>query len=90
VKYVTTYESADNVKEKAPLHVAAHREWWKGFAESGDLLGLGPFADSQADGSMAIFRSRESAEAFVAGDPFVLNGVVKAWRILEWNDVVAP
>ncbi len=55
------------------------------FGESGDLLLLGTFADPVADGSMAIFTTREAAERFVAGDPFVTEGVVAEWRILDWN-----
>ena len=35
---------------------------------------------------MAVFTTREAAEAFAQGDPFVLNGVVRAWRVLEWNE----
>jgi uncharacterized protein YciI len=50
---------------------------------------IGTFADPQRDGSMAIFTTREAAEDFVTGDPFVLNGVVKSWRILEWNEAIA-
>jgi len=38
---------------------------------------------------MAIFRTREAAEEFVAGDPFVLNGVVRSHVIREWNDMFA-
>ena len=34
---------------------------------------------------MAVFRTREAAEAFVAGDPFVANGVVKGHEIRGWN-----
>lgn len=61
MKYVLLYESSDDVLEKAPLHGAAHRAWWKQFLE---------------DGAMA--------------DPFVLNGVVKSWRIAEWLEAIAP
>lgn len=89
MKYVAFYESADNVRETAPLHAAAHRERWKAYAESGELLMIGPFSEA-GEGAMAVFRSREGAEEFVTGDPFVVNGVVKAWRIVEWNEVVAP
>jgi uncharacterized protein YciI len=55
------------------------------FGKSGDLLLIGTFADPVADGSMAIFRSREAAERFIGGDPFVVEGVVVRWRILDWN-----
>ena len=42
----------------------------------GDLLLVGTFADPRRDGSMAVFTSHEGAERFVAGDPFVAEGVV--------------
>ena len=45
---------------------------------------VGTFADPQADGSMAIFNTRDGAEAFATGDPFVLQGVVRSWTVKEW------
>jgi hypothetical protein len=53
------------------------------FVARGDVIGIGPFADR---GNMAIFRSREAAEAFVKQDPFVLEGLVKSYAIRDWND----
>jgi len=55
------------------------------FKARGDVVGIGPFADR---GNMAIFRSREAAEAFVKEDPFVLEGVVKSYEIRDWNDTM--
>ncbi len=37
---------------------------------------------------MAIFRSRQGAEDFVADDPFVRNGVVRAWE--PWPEQIPP
>jgi hypothetical protein len=39
---------------------------------------------------MAVFTSREAAEEFAGGDPFVLNGVVRSWQIREWNEAFLP
>jgi uncharacterized protein YciI len=89
MKYVVTYESADNVAERAPAHFPAHVARYQPYLERGELIMIGTFADPQRDGSMAIFTTREAAEDFVTGDPFVLNGVVKSWRILEWNEAIA-
>jgi uncharacterized protein len=89
VKYVVFYESADDVLETAPLHFAAHSARLDDFHARGELLMVGTFADPQADGSMSIFRTRAAAEEFVRDDPFVRNGVVRSWRILEWNEVLA-
>ena len=88
VKYVLLYESADNVAEKAPVHFAAHSERLQQFHGDGSLLMVGAFGDPQAEGSMAIFTTREAAEAFVAEDPFVLNGVVRSWQIREWHEAL--
>ncbi len=85
-KYVVLYESADNVMEKAPAHFAEHSAHADRFHADGTLELLGAFADPQNEGSMAIFATREAAEEFVSGDPFVLNGVVKSHEIREWNE----
>jgi uncharacterized protein len=89
MKYVLFYDSADDVESKAPLHFAAHSARLQEFHARGTLLMVGAFANPQEEGSMAIFTSREAAEEFVADDPFVLNGVVRDWRIREWNEVLA-
>ena len=88
MKYVLFYESADDVRSTAPVHFAAHRARWAEFQARGTLLMIGAFADPQADGSMAVFTRREDAEEFARTDPFVLNGVVRRWRVLGWNEVL--
>ena len=90
MKAVVFYESADGMAENAPLHVAAHVARWREFADRGELLMIGPFANAQEDGAMAIFTTREAAEEFVRGDPFVLHGVVRNWTIREWNEALVP
>jgi len=85
-KYVLLYESADDVLSKAPLHFAAHSARGDEFHAAGTLLLYGAFSNPQDEGSMAVFTTREAAEAFVQGDPFVLNGVVRRWEIREWNE----
>jgi uncharacterized protein YciI len=85
-KYVLTYESAEDVREKAPLHFAAHRARWQEFLDRGTLLLIGTFTD--LEGSMAVYATREAAEEFAQTDPFVLNGVVRGWRIREWNEAI--
>jgi uncharacterized protein len=77
MKYVVFYESADDVYTKAAEHFAAHVARYEDFHAKGELVMVGTFADPQTEGAMAIFTSREAAEEFVAGDPFVLNGVVR-------------
>ena len=90
MKYVLFYESADDVASKAPAQFPAHKARLDEFHARGDLLLVGTFADPQKDGSMSVFRTREAAEEFAREDPFVLNGVVRGWRVLDWNEILDP
>jgi uncharacterized protein YciI len=90
VKYVVLYTSADDVAATAPAHFPAHKQRLDTFHARGDLLMVGTFSDPQNEGSMAIFRTRDSAEEFVADDPFVRNGVVARFEIREWNEILTP
>lgn len=89
MKYVLYYAPGE-VDAKAPLHAEAHHDWYVKFAERGTLLMIGPFANPQQEGAMCIFTSRDDAEEFAKGDPFVQNGVVSSWVVREWNEVLAP
>lgn len=57
------------------------------YVKSGDLIGVGPFADM---GNMAIFKTRAAAEQFANEDPFILEGLVKSFVIRDWNDSMLP
>jgi uncharacterized protein YciI len=90
MKYVLFYESSPDVLTRAPEHFPAHQARLTDFHERGLLLMVGTFADPVNEGSMAIFATRESAEEFAKGDPFVLNGVVRSWTLREWNEILSP
>jgi uncharacterized protein YciI len=89
-KFVVFYRSAADVATTAPRHFPAHRSRLDEFHARGELLLVGTFDDPVNQGSMAVFRTREGAEQFVAGDPFVLNGVVAGHEIRQWNEILAP
>ena len=86
--HVLLYTSADDVAETAPVHFPAHSARVDEFAGRGDLLAVGTFGETVPDGSMAIFGTREAAEAFAEGDPFVRHGVVVAWELRQWNEIL--
>jgi uncharacterized protein len=90
MKYVLLYESAPDVRSKAPAHFPAHRARLDEFHRRGELLMVGTFGNPQDEGSMAIFSTREAAEEFARNDPFVVNGVVSGWQIRDWNEILAP
>ncbi|HKP63646.1 MAG TPA: YciI family protein [Polyangiales bacterium] len=61
-----------------------HKAVVDAFIERGEVIGIGPFGD--ASGSLAIFRSRVAAEAFVKQDPFILEGLIASYEIHDWRD----
>ncbi len=85
MKAVVLYEpsgaSMDAIMAVFPRHKVLIGE----FAARGDVLGIGAFGGG-GQGSMGIFKDRASAEAFVARDPFVLEGLVKKYAIHDWSD----
>jgi uncharacterized protein YciI len=54
---------------------------------AGKLRTAGAYTDP-VDGALFVFNDRAAAEEFVAGDPYVTNGLVPQWRVREWNVVV--
>ena len=49
-----------------------HKAFLDQFIARGEVVGVGPFTDP-AGGNMALFRSRDAAEAFAKSDPFFLE-----------------
>jgi uncharacterized protein YciI len=56
---------------------------------AGDLL-LGGALTEPVDTALLMFRGESPAvaEAFAKTDPYVLNGLVKSWRVRPWTTVV--
>jgi uncharacterized protein YciI len=86
MKIVCLYDVAADAVPKLMVHFPAHRERLDEFHTRGVLLAAGPLGNPP-EGAMAIFTTREAAEEFVAGDPFVTSGLVSRWRLVEWNAV---
>lgn len=90
LSFTTAYASIDEAYVRAPTEIASHVARNLELHGEGSLLMAGAFGEEiQPLETMAILTSREAAEAYAAGDPFVLNGMVTGWLIREWNDLVA-
>jgi uncharacterized protein len=88
MKFVVFYELAADGLPKAMAHFPAHRARLIDFHSRGTLLMAGPFANP-SEGALAIFTTREAAEEFIAGDPFVQSGAVSRYTIREWQEALA-
>jgi uncharacterized protein YciI len=87
----TAYDSFAEAKAKAPELIAAHLARSGELHRGGTLVMAGAFVDrpEEALSTMAVLTSREAAEDFVKGDPFVRNGRVREWHIREWANMFA-
>jgi len=83
--FVVIGTSAGKSREEIMAIYPRHKAFVEQFIARGEVVGVGPFIDSEG-GNMAIFRTREAAEAFAKSDPFLLEGVVKEYKIKEWKD----
>ncbi|MFH5879082.1 YciI family protein [Arthrobacter sp. NA-172] len=89
MEFVVMYSLREGVDRSRILETyPRHKAFYEAFrADGGGLVALGSFqTPDPAAGSMGIFTSREDAEHFIAGDPFVIQGLADP-RILEWNVV---
>ena len=86
--FLLTYTLApDYLARRAALR-AGHLALARAAAERGELL-LGGALDP-AEEAVLLFAGENAgaAQAFARGDPYVLNGLVTAWRVREWITVV--
>jgi uncharacterized protein len=83
----TDYSSLDQVpRERLEEHVARSRRW---HAE-GRLLMAGALVDRPGEPieTMAVLRTRQDAEEFAAGDPFVVAGTARMTAVRPWADIL--
>jgi hypothetical protein len=87
--YLLFYDVVDDyVERRKPLR-ADHLAHARQSVVRGELV-LGGALANPTDGAVLLFRgdSPSVAEAFAQVDPYVLNGLVTAWRVREWTTVI--
>jgi uncharacterized protein YciI len=87
--YVLLYDGAEDYVERRTTHREAHLALVREAHARGEILYGGGLGDPPR-GALIVFQgdSPAVAEQFAARDPYVLNGVVVAWRVLPWHVVV--
>jgi uncharacterized protein YciI len=78
----------DFVNRRAPFR-QQHLERARDSHARGHLVLAGAL-DEPVDGAVLVFRAQDRSlvEEFVAGDPYVNQGLVPQWRIRPWTVVV--
>jgi uncharacterized protein YciI len=89
VHYLLFYDAVENYEERRKPFRDAHIKHARAAVTRGELV-LGGGVGSPAEGAVILFRgdSPAAAEKFATSDPYVLNGVIKTWRVREWTTVV--
>jgi uncharacterized protein len=87
--HILFYDVVENFTEKRTPFRGAHLACVHQAFERGELVLAGALAEP-ADGAVLVFRGAtpETAEAFARNDPYVKNGLVKAWRVRKWMTVI--
>ncbi len=86
--FLLFYEVGDDYVARRAAFRDAHLE--KAWASHGrGELVLGGALGDPTDGALLLFRaeSPEVVEAFARTDPYVVNGLVKQWRVRPWITV---
>ncbi len=87
--YILSYDVIGDYVERRAQFRDLHLKHARAAFDRGELVLAGALADP-VDGAVLIFRgpSSEAAERFAESDPYVLNGLVKQWRVRKWNTVI--
>lgn len=86
-KFLMIYETTPEGLARAREHLPAHRDRLDQFHARGTLLMAGPVMDGSGR-AFGVFTSRQAAEDFIAGDPFIVHQVVTRWTVADWNEVL--
>jgi uncharacterized protein YciI len=85
--YLVIYDVVDDYVEARKPHRAAHFAHANTFFNAGQMILAGALADP-ADQALFVFREHAAATRFAENDPYVKNGIVKAWRVRNWTVVL--
>jgi uncharacterized protein YciI len=87
--YLLFYDVVPDYSERRVPYRGAHLRHAQAAVNRGELLLAGALADP-ADAAVLLFEagSADVPDAFARADPYVLAGIVTAWRIRPWTTVV--
>jgi uncharacterized protein len=89
VHYLLFYDAVDRYEERRKPFREAHIKYAREAVARGELVLAGAL-NGPPEGAVLLFRADSPAavEKFAESDPYVLNGVIKNWRVRGWTTVV--
>ena len=87
--FALVYEFVGNFVERRAPFREAHLQLLRDAQARGLLLFSGPLGDPP-DGALLVCRAESAAavEDFARADPYVVAGIVTAWRVRPWTVVI--
>ena len=86
--FALTYEVVDDFIDKRMPFRPSHLKEVRDAHARGELVMAGALGDPA--GALLVFRAadKSAAENFARADPYVKEGLVKAWQVRPWTVVV--
>ena len=87
--YILFYTTVKNYIEKRVPYREVHLAYAEAAHKRGDLVLAGALAEP-ADSAVFIFKVEKisTVEKFAQNDPYVLNGLIKDWKVRPWSVVI--
>ena len=87
--FLLTYDLAPDYLERRPAFRNEHLKLAWEAQQRGEMVLAGAL-DEPADRALLLFNcdSAETPMLFAAKDPYVINGLVRAFHVRRWNTVV--
>ena len=87
--FVLEYQLVADYLERRPLFRARHLEKANAAVARGELRLAGALGEP-VDRALLVFEGADAsvAESFARNDPYVLEGLVRAWSVRPWNVVI--
>jgi uncharacterized protein YciI len=84
------YKTIQDVMAKFPNEISEHIARSNALHKKGKVVMAGSILNTTDEGlkTMGVFYTKEDAEEFAKGDPFVLNGLVTRWYLREWTNIL--
>jgi uncharacterized protein len=86
--FALTYDVVDGFTDKRAPYRVQHLQLARDAAARGELVMAGALGEPA--GALLVFRAadRSVAERFAAHDPYVTEGLVRAWSVRPWTVVI--
>jgi len=86
--HILFYDYVEDVLERRGPYREEHLARFTAAKEAGLVVAAGALGDPPTGAAAVLAGDISAVEALVAGDPYVVNGLVTAWRVVPWNVVV--